>query len=132
MNKSLGRIASILALIIGLMAVVAGGRVLLGKDPGYYVINWLVLYNYTIGILAVFVAAPLIWSNHRYAMPAATGIFGLHVLVMLILLSGYREVVAPDSIVAMSLRISVWAAILVLMVLQSRKNRKAAILKTYG
>lgn len=127
MNKSLGRIASILALIIGLMAVVAGGRVLLGKDPGYFVINWVVLYNYTIGILSVFLAAPLIWSNHRYAMPAAAGIFGLHVLVMLILLSGYREVVAPDSITAMSLRISVWAAILVLMVLQSRKNRKAAI-----
>lgn len=51
------KIASLLAFIIGAMAIFAGGRTLLGADPGYYVINWLLLYNYTLGILTVFVTA---------------------------------------------------------------------------
>ncbi len=41
MKTILTKIASILAFIIGGMAVFAGAQVLLGNDPGYYVINWL-------------------------------------------------------------------------------------------
>ena len=41
MNTTLNKIAAILAFGIGAMAVFAGGKVLLGNDPGYYVINWL-------------------------------------------------------------------------------------------
>ncbi len=78
MKTNLNKIAAILALIIGAMAVFAGGQALLGKDPGYYVINWLLLYNYTVGILTVFLAAPLIWTNSRFALPAAIGIFSIH------------------------------------------------------
>ena len=54
MNTTFNKIASVLAFIIGGMAIFAGGKVLLGNDPGYYVINWLPLYNYTIGILTNF------------------------------------------------------------------------------
>lgn len=57
------KIASLLTFIIGAMAIVAGGRTLLGRDPGYYVINWLLLYNYTVGILTVSVTAILIWTG---------------------------------------------------------------------
>jgi hypothetical protein len=109
------KIASLLAFIIGAMAIFAGGRTLLGKDPGYYVINWLLLYNYTLGILTVFVTAILIWTGSRFARSAATGTFALHVLVMLVLLLAYRTVVAPDSLVAMTVRIVIWGIILGLL-----------------
>ena len=37
MKRPLSKIAAVLAFIIGAMAVFAGGQVLLGRDPGYYV-----------------------------------------------------------------------------------------------
>ena len=43
MNITFNKIASALAFLIGAMAIFAGGQVLLGKDPGYHVINWLLL-----------------------------------------------------------------------------------------
>ena len=122
MKTTLTKIASILAFGIGGMAVFAGGKVLLGNDPGYYVINWLPLYNYTMGILTLFVTAVLLWTDSRYAMPAGIGTFGLHAIVMLILQTAYRGIVAPDSIQAMTLRLIVWAVILGLMFARARKH----------
>ncbi len=122
MNTTLNRIAAVLAFIIGVMAVFAGGQVLLGRDPGYYVIDWLPLYNYTIGILAAFVAAALIWTNSRLAMAVALAIFGAHAAVMIILLAAYRDVVAMDSIMAMAIRLTVWLIIIGLMVIARRKK----------
>ena len=125
MKTTLNKIASVLAFIIGGMAIFAGGKVLLGNDPGYYVINWLPLYNYTAGILTVFITAILIWNNSRFAMPAALGTFSLHALVMLILQMMYSDVVAPDSIRAMAVRLIAWAIILTLMFFQQRGNKTA-------
>ena len=127
MNRTLYRIAAILAFIIGAMAIVAGGQVLLGKVPDYYVINWLPVYNFAMGVLTDFLTAVLIWQNSKYAMSAAIGTFSAHAIVMLILQTAYREVVAPDSIVAMGIRLAVWLTILALMFVQSRKNRAAAM-----
>ena len=123
MKTILIKIASILAFIIGGMAIFAGAQVLLGNDPGYYVINWLPIYNYTIGILTVFITAIFIFTNSRFALPAAIGTFSLHALVMLILLIAYRGIVAPDSIRAMTIRLIAWAIILALMLAQSQKNK---------
>ena len=117
------KIAAGLALLIGALAVLAGGQVLLGNDPGYYVIAWLPVYNFVLGVLSVFIASPLIWKNSRFAMPVAIGILCVHVIVMLILLAAYRDVVAIDSLVAMTLRIAAWLIILALMVTQSRKHK---------
>ncbi|MEW6285647.1 MAG: hypothetical protein AB1509_05430 [Chloroflexota bacterium] len=125
MNTTLNKIASILAFIIGGMAIFAGGKVLLGNDPGYYVINWLPVYNYTVGILTVFITAILIWINSRLAKTVAIGTFSLHAFVMLILQTAYQNVVAPDSIRAMTVRLIVWAIILTLMFFQQRKNKTA-------
>ena len=121
MKNNYQKIAAILAFIIGAMAVFAGGQALLGKDMGYYVINWLLLYNYTAGLLTVFITAFLIWTHSRFAMPAALGTFGLHALVMLLLQTAYRGVVAPDSLRAMTVRLVAWGIILGLMFLQRRK-----------
>jgi hypothetical protein len=125
MKINLNKIAAILAFIIGAMAVFAGGQVLLGNLPGYYVINWLPVYNYTAGILTVFVTAVLIWVNSKLAIPAALATLGLHAVVMLILQTAYREVVAIDSIVAMTVRMTVWVIILALLYIQVRRNKNS-------
>jgi len=126
MNTTLNKIAAVLAFIIGGMAISAGGQVLAGKVPDYYVINWLPLYNYTMGILTVFITAILIWINHRLAMSMAIGTFSIHAVVMLILQTAYRGIVAPDSLQAMTVRLGVWVIILALMFAQSRKNKATA------
>jgi hypothetical protein len=122
MKANLNKVASVLAFIIGAMAAFTGGQVLLGKIPDYYVINWLPVYNYTVGILTVFVTAVLIWVNSKLAIPVAIATFGLHALVMLILQTSYREVVAIDSVVAMTVRMAVWIIILVLLYAQAHKK----------
>jgi hypothetical protein len=122
MKINLNKIAAVLAFIIGAMAVFAGGQVLLGKLPDYYLINWLPVYNYTVGILTIFVTAILIWSRHRLAIPAAIATFGIHTLVMLILQTSYHDVVAVDSVVAMTVRMTVWIIILTLLYVQTRRN----------
>lgn len=104
-------IAAALALVIGVMAIIAGGQVLfLGRDPGYYVIDWLVVYNFTVGVLSV-AAAAWIWLRGWRARAVAAIVFSAHATVMLTLLAVYRVVVAPDSLVAMTIRLSVWAII---------------------
>lgn len=129
MKINLNKIAAILAFIIGAMAVFAGGQVLLGKLPDYYVINWLPVYNYTVGILTIFVTVILIWTRHRLALPVAIATFGVHTLVMLVIQTAYRDVVATDSIMAMTIRITFWIIILALMYFQSRKTKTTAVLK---
>jgi predicted membrane protein len=106
------------------MAIFAGGKALLGIDPGYHVINWLLLYNYTVGILTVSITAILIWKNHRYMLPASIGTFSVHAVVMIILQTLFRDVVAPDSIQAMTIRLIVWTIILGLIFAQKRLDRK--------
>ena len=123
MNRKLSKIAAVLALIIGAMAVVAGGGVLLGRDPGYYVIDWLPIYNFIAGVLTVIVAAPLLWRESRYALPAALVTFGAHGVVMLVIQTAYREVVASDSIKAMTVRLAVWTIVLVLSFLHLRRRK---------
>jgi hypothetical protein len=124
LKTTFNKIASSLAFIIGALAIFAGGQALLGKDPGYYVINWLLLYNYTIGIMTVIITATLIWKNSKFAMPAAIGTFSLHALVMILLQTAFRDVVAADSIRAMIVRLVVWGIILSLMFLQRRKEKQ--------
>jgi hypothetical protein len=126
MTTNFNKIASILAFIIGGMAIFAGGQALLGIDPGYYVINWLLLYNYTVGILTFSITAILIWSKHSFALPAAIATFGIHALVMLALQTAYQGVVAPDSIRAMTVRLIAWIIILGLMAVQLRKSKASA------
>lgn len=118
----MNKVASALAFIIGMMAIFAGGQVLLSKIPDYHVINWLPLYNYTIGILTVFVTSLLLWTNSKLASPAAIATFFIHAIIMLILQIAYRDVVAIDSVVAMTIRLTTWFIILALMFFQVRKN----------
>jgi hypothetical protein len=94
------------------------------------VINWVPVYNYTAGILTVFITAILIWRGSKLAGVAAITTFSLHTLVMILLQTVHRDVVAVDSIRAMTIRMIAWAIILVLMYAQSRKDKKAQRLTT--
>jgi hypothetical protein len=122
MKNYFNKLAALLAFGIGAMAIYAGVKPLLGNNPGYNVLNWLPLYNYTMGILTIFITAVLIWKNNRFAKPTAIGTFAIHSFVLIILQTAYRGTVAPDSLQAMMIRIIVWALILGLMFPQSRKE----------
>jgi hypothetical protein len=117
------KIAAVLALIIGAMAVFAGGKVLLGIDPGYYVIDWVPIYNFGMGVITFFFTAVLLWKNHRFALPAAGVTLAAHSIVMTILQTMYRNAVAAESIQAMTIRMIVWVMILLLLFLQSRSKK---------
>jgi hypothetical protein len=119
---TLHRLAAGVAFVIGVMAVFAGGQVILGQLPDYYVIDWLPVYNLTLGIVSSLFASVVIWRASRLALPTATAIFGLHAVVMLILLIAYRQVVAGDSLRAMTVRLVAWTVILILLLAARRKR----------
>jgi len=125
MKQTLFKIAAVLAFIIGAMAIFAGGQVLLGQDPGYYVIDWLPVYNFALGVVSALVTALLIWRGSKWALPAALSTLAAHTLVMVILRTAYSAVVAPDSLRAMTIRIVVWLLITGLVFAQTRRNRPA-------
>jgi hypothetical protein len=122
MNSILSKAGAVLAVIIGLMAIFAGGKVLIGILPDYNVINWLPGYNFSAGLISATAAAFLIWKQSRYGLAAAAAVLGAHISVMLVLLIAYAEVVAVDSLMAMTIRISVWTVILALLLIQRRRN----------
>ena len=123
MNTTYRKIAAGLAFIIGAMAIFAGGQVILGKVMDYYVIDWLPIYNVIAGLVSAFITAILVWKGSKFAMPAAIGTLAIHGIVMLVLQTAYRDLVAPDSIKAMTVRLVVWLIILSLMIVQTKKNK---------
>ena len=126
MKTKLTKTAAVITLIIGAMAIFAGGQVLLGKVMDYYVIDWLPIYNFTVGLISALFTAFLIWRGSNIALPAAIATFASHTAVMLILQIAYRDVVAPDSIRAMTVRLVVWLIILALLIIPTRKNKLVA------
>ncbi len=123
MNSIYRKIAGVLAFIIGAMAIFAGGQVLLGKIMDYYVIDWLPIYNFSVGLISAFITAILVWKSSKFALPAAIGTFVIHGTVMLVLQTAYRDLVATDSIKAMTVRLVVWVIILTLMIVQTQKDK---------
>ncbi len=114
------RTASILAFLIGVMSIAAGAKAMRGWNPGYSVLAWLPVYNFIMGILTI-IPAIMIWNNNRYALAISLAVFGIHAVVLLLLLSVFRGTVAFQSIGAMIFRLLVWLSILALMFFQSRK-----------
>ena len=126
MNTKLTKIAAALTMIIGVMAIFAGGQVLIGKIMDYYVIDWLPIYNFTLGLISAGFTAIIIWKGSKFALPAAMATFASHATVMLILQTAYRDVVAPDSIKAMTVRLVAWVIILALLFAHERKSKSAS------
>jgi hypothetical protein len=74
-------------------------------------------------VLTVFITAILIWNSSRIAMPAAIATFSVNAVVMFILQTGYRGIVAPDSLQAMTVRLIAWVIILTLMFFSTAKEQ---------
>lgn len=122
MKRTFDRIAAVLALLSGVMGVVAGGGAMLGRVPGWTVIDWLPVFNFVVGVLATFVVAPLIWRGSRYALPAALVTLGANAAVVFVLQLALRDTVARQSMGAMLFRVVLWLAIVVLIFVQRRRN----------
>lgn len=118
---TLYRIASILAFLVGIMSIVAGGKAMQGWNPGYSVLSWLPVYNFVMGILAL-IPAVLLWTNHRCAMNTSIATFGIHAIVLLILVTVFHGEVAYQSIAAMAFRLVAWIVILGLIFFQIRAS----------
>jgi hypothetical protein len=108
------QIASILVFLVGTISIFAGGMVLRGWQPGWNVIPWLPIYNFVVGLLTL-ISAYLLWVNHRYALSASISIFSIHTIVLLLLLTVFRNTAAFQSVGAMSFRVAAWIAILALL-----------------
>jgi len=76
------KIAAALAFMVGASSIVAGGMAMRYWEPGYFVLNWLPVYNLIMGALTVFIPAILIWHESRYALPTAIGTFSIHAVVL--------------------------------------------------
>lgn len=113
--KNLNKIASILALFIGGMSVLAGSKVLLGIDTkNYTVLNWLVIYNVIFGFISI-ATAYLIWLKRLFAKNFILFILASHCIILLNLYF-FNENVAAESLKAMLFRSSIWVIIFLLFI----------------
>ena len=122
MKTTLNKTASVLAFLVGGLSIFAGALAMMGWEPGYFVLNWLPIYNFILGTLTVLIPAILIWKNSKYAMPTAIVTFSIHAIVTLLLLTVFRGTAAANSIGAMLFRLVTWLIILALMIVQSRRQ----------
>jgi len=102
-------IVAAVAVLFGVATLFAGGRVLLGSDPGYEVFRPLLVYNTAMGV-AYLATGVTVWHSVKAGRNAAGAIFLLNLLVLVGILVLYRggEAVAVDSLRAMTLRTVVW------------------------
>lgn len=98
-----------IAILFGIATLFAGGRVLLGSDPGYVVFRPLLIYN-TAMSAAYLAAGVTIWRGIHAGRYAAGAIFLLNLLVLAGILVVYHGggAVAVDSLRAMTFRTVVW------------------------
>ncbi len=109
------KVAAGLAFFVGAFSIFAGGMAMRGWNPGWSVLKWLPVYNFGMGILTVLIPAILIWKNHPLAFVAAIIFFVIHLIATAILLLAFRDVVAMQSLLAMTFRLVIWLIILALM-----------------
>lgn len=105
-------LASAIAILFGAVTLFAGGRALVGIDPGYQVFVPLLLYNTVMG-LAYIAVGLAIWRSPRLGRAGAHTIFMLNVVVLITIVLVYSTggAVAVDSLQAMSFRTAVWMAL---------------------
>ena len=117
------RIFAIVAIVFGLVTIVAGGRVLAGANPGYVVFRPLLLYNTAMG-LAYVAAGVIAWQSLGRGTVAAATIFVLNLLVLALIgwLYAKGRAVAVESVRAMTLRTGVWLVLFLALAWLSRRQ----------
>ncbi|HRO15770.1 MAG TPA: hypothetical protein PLL33_12140 [Paracoccus sp. (in: a-proteobacteria)] len=116
------RIAAVVAVVFGLLTIVAGGRALFGGADMGAVVGFVLVFNFLAGFAYVAAGAGL-WQGRSWAPPLAVAIlaatlavfaaFGWHVLN-----GGAHE---RRTVGAMSLRTLVWAVISALALKAGRR-----------
>ena len=116
------RLASLIALVIGLLTIVEGGIVLLGLETKPYpVLPWLLRYNVAMGLVSL-AAGHGLWREQGWAEKLSPMVLACHGFVFL-LLAGMHLLgmtAAVQSIGAMLFRTGIWIAIVMLMRSRSR------------
>jgi hypothetical protein len=113
--KIITKILSVVAVIIGLMAVVVGTRVLFGVfDPGYQYYTSLISYNIILGIVSI-ITAFLIWKRNGKALLFSGIITGLHLSVLLSLVTIFSDIISDHSVKAMTFRFVIWLVITIVL-----------------
>ncbi len=113
LDRIVQALAAGVAILFGIATIFAGGRVLLGADPGYLVFRPLVIFNTVMGV-AYAAAGITLWRSAIGGRNAAMVIFLVNLAVLAGIVWLYRSSggVAVDSLRAMILRTVVWLALL--------------------
>ena len=121
--KLVKSILSFVACAFGLMTIVTGTSVLRGADPGYVVFVPLLVYNAIMGVLYV-IAGVMAWRNISKAKLIAGVILSLNILVFGAVFFMYStgNLVAFESVMAMTLRSGVWLVILLGFIWLNKKS----------
>ena len=117
------RALALVAIVFGLATLLAGGRVLLGSDPGYVVYRPLLAYNTAMG-MAYVAAGLLAWANVGLGKYVAAAIFLLNALALAgtAWLYSSGAAVARESVAAMGFRTVVWLLLFAGMAWVSRRR----------
>jgi len=118
------RVASILAIVLGLLTIREGGAVLLGfSKPDYVVLPWLVWYNVAMGAVSVAAGAG-IWTKRGWSGVLALNILTFHAIVFIGLFAMRQlgQAVAAQSLFAMLFRTFAWVVIYSLISWKRQKN----------
>lgn len=122
-------VATALAGIMGIMAIIVGSMVFFGaREVDYNVLNWLLVYNVALGILSV-IAAFFIWKNLALSKKIIALILCSHAAVLTYLFF-FSETVATESIKAMTFRVGIWLLIFILVQLGQSKKANTINIKT--
>ena len=106
--KIIIRIIAVLAVLIGITAVITGLRVIGGFfDPGYQYYLTLVSYNVIMGAISV-MAGIFIWMKNKYALKYSIIIMVSHIIVLLSLVTIFNDIISAHSIGAMTFRSIAW------------------------
>lgn len=104
------RSAAVVGFVFGLATLAAGGSVLLGRDPGYLVYRPLLVFNTAMGLAYVYAALEA-WRRNERGRTAAGAILAANAAMLVWIVYLFRttaDVVAVDSVRAMTLRTVVW------------------------
>lgn len=108
-HRLVRRLCTGIAVAFGILTLFAGGRVLLGADPGYTVFRPLLVFNTAMG--AAYIAAGIaIWRDPTWGRNCAGAIFLLNLLALAAIAAVHfgGGAVAVQSLGAMGFRTVVW------------------------
>jgi apolipoprotein N-acyltransferase len=121
------RAAAVIGIVFGFATIVAGATVLLGRDPGYLVYRPLLVFNTAMGIVYLY-AAVAAWRRQPAGRATAGWITTVNAAVLLWIVYLHqttRDIVANDSVRAMTLRTVVWAVLYAVLAWVWRRKRTA-------